>query len=221
MPANLLPIFVKLARRRCLVAGAGSVAEAKIASLLAAEAEVLVVAPQANARVQALARSGVLRWEQRDFQPSDLDGVFLAIAATSSPDVNASLFDLCRQRSVICNSVDDPPHCDFYFSANVRRGDLQVAISTAGESPAVAQRLRDEIEQALDPGLGDWLEDVGALRREILARYPPSQERKQLLQRLAYRQVGELLERETEASESDGTSGAPGERFSEKAAVPR
>jgi siroheme synthase (precorrin-2 oxidase/ferrochelatase) len=81
--------------------------------------------------------------------------------------------------------------------------------------------LRDEIEQALDPGLGDWLEDVGALRREILARYPPSQERKQLLQRLAYRQVGELLERETEASESDGTSGAPGERFSEKAAVPR
>jgi precorrin-2 dehydrogenase / sirohydrochlorin ferrochelatase len=191
MPANLLPIFVKLAGRRCLVAGAGAVAEAKIASLLDAEAEVRVVAPRANERVQALASSGALHWERREFQASDLDGIFMAIAATSDPDVNASIFEYSRQRSVICNSVDDPPHCDFYFSANVRRGDLQVAISTAGESPAVAQRLRDEIERALDPGLGEWLEDVGALRREILARYPASEERKQLLQRLAYQEVGE------------------------------
>jgi siroheme synthase-like protein len=221
MPANLLPIFVKLAGRKCLVAGAGIVAEAKIEGLLAAGAAVLVVAPQANARVRALASSGVLRWEQREFQPSDLDGAFLTIAATSSPDVNASVFELSRQRSVICNSVDDPPHCDFYFSANVRRGDLQVAISTAGESPAFAQRLRDEIEQALDPALGDWLEDVGALRREILARYPPSDERKQLLQRLAYRQVGELLDRGAEVSESDGTSETADEMHLEKTTVPR
>jgi precorrin-2 dehydrogenase/sirohydrochlorin ferrochelatase len=191
MPANLLPIFVKLAGRTCLVAGGGNVAEAKIASLLEAEAEVLVVAPHANERVRTLSSSGALRWKPRDFQASDLDGMFMAIAATSDPDVNRNVFEESRKRSVICNSVDDPPHCDFYFSANVRRGDLQVAISTAGESPAVAQRLRDEIDRALDPGLGEWLEDTGSLRREILARYPASEERKQLLQRLAYREVGE------------------------------
>src|SRR5271154_557279 len=105
MPANLLPIFVKLAGRKCLVAGAGSVAEAKIASLLEAEAEIRVVAPRANEGVQALASSGALHWERREFQASDLDGVFMAIAATSDPEVNASVFEQSRQRSVICNSV--------------------------------------------------------------------------------------------------------------------
>jgi precorrin-2 dehydrogenase/sirohydrochlorin ferrochelatase len=216
-----LPIFVKLAGRKCLVAGAGSVAEAKIASLLEAEAEVRVVAPQANERVRALASSGALRWEQREFRASDLDGAFMSIAATSDPDVNARIFEQSRQRSVICNSVDDPPHCDFYFSANVRRGDLQVAISTAGESPAVAQRLRDEIERALDPGLGGWLEDVGALRREILARYPASEERKQLLQRLAYREADELSTRGAEDSQLEAASQVADETRSSKTAVAR
>jgi len=201
------------------VAGAGIVAEAKITSLLESDAEVRVVAPQANERVRALALSGALRWEQREFQTTDLDGIFMAIAATSDPAVNASIFEQSRQRSVICNSVDDPPHCDFYFSANVRRGDLQVAISTAGESPAVAQRLRDEIERALDPGLGEWLEEVGALRREILARYPASEERKRLLQRLAYREVGELSSRGAE--ELEKTSNVTDEASPENAAVAR
>jgi precorrin-2 dehydrogenase/sirohydrochlorin ferrochelatase len=197
MPANPLPIFVKLTGRKCLVAGAGSVAEAKIASLLQAQAEVRVVAPHANGRVRALAASGALLWEPREFLARDLDGAFMAIAATGDPGVNRAVFEESRRRSVICNSVDDPPHCDFYFSANVRRGDLQVAISTAGESPAVAQRLRDEIDRALDSRLGEWLEDVGALRREILARYPASEERKRLLKRLAYREVDDLSEGET------------------------
>jgi precorrin-2 dehydrogenase len=221
MPANLLPIFVKLAGRKCLVAGAGSVAEAKIASLFEAEAEVRVVAPQANERVRALASSGALCWEQREFQASDLDGIFMAIAATSDPEVNARIFEQSRQRSVICNSVDDPPHCDFYFSANVRRGDLQVAISTAGESPAVAQRLRDEIERALDPGLGGWLEDVGALRREILARCPASEERKQFLQRLAYREVGELSTGGAEELQLEEASQVTDETHSAKTVVAR
>jgi siroheme synthase-like protein len=219
MPADLLPIFVKLAGRKCLVAGAGTVAEAKIATLLEAGAEVRVVAPHANERVRALASSGALRWEQREFRGSDLDGVFMAIAATSDPEANARIFEESRQRSVICNSVDDPPHCDFYFSANVRRGDLQVAISTAGESPAVAQRLRDEIERALDPGLGAWLEIVGVLRRETLARYPASEERKQLLQRLAYREVVESPD--DRAEESEGASEVADETLHEKTVVAR
>ncbi|MGA8221648.1 MAG: bifunctional precorrin-2 dehydrogenase/sirohydrochlorin ferrochelatase, partial [Candidatus Acidiferrales bacterium] len=144
MPANLLPIFVKLADRPCLVVGAGEIAAAKIASLLESGARVTVVAPRANAEVQNLAAAGKLKWSPREFARAELDGIFLVIAATSDPEVNRAVFLEAQRRGILVNSVDDPPHCDFYFAAVVRRGDLQIAISTAGESPAVAQRLRQE-----------------------------------------------------------------------------
>ena len=92
-------------------------------------------------------------------------------------------------RGILVNSVDDPPHCDFYFGSVVRRGDLQVAISTAGESPAVAQQLRREIDEQLPADLGPWLTQVGQLRREILATHPAGEERKALLHRIARRQI--------------------------------
>jgi siroheme synthase-like protein len=183
---SLLPIFVKLADRPCLVVGAGTIAAAKIAVLLESGAQITVVAPRANSEVQQLAAAGKLRLSERAFQPDDLAGAFLAIAATSDPDVNRAVFLEAERRGILCNSVDDPPHCDFYFSAVVRRGDLQIAISTAGESPAVAQRFREEIDELLDECIGDWLRLVGEARREIMAKHPPSEERKRLLHLLAY-----------------------------------
>jgi siroheme synthase-like protein len=186
MPANLLPIFVKLADRACLVVGAGAVATSKIASLLESGARIMVVAPRANPETQQLAAAGKLRWSEREFAPADLDGIFLVIAATSDSQVNRAVFEEARQRGILCNSVDDPPNCDFYFSAVVRRGDLQIAISTAGESPAVAQRLRQELDASLDESAGHWLRLIGALRREILATHTPSEARKRLLHLLAH-----------------------------------
>jgi siroheme synthase-like protein len=191
MPANLLPIFVKLADRPCLVIGAGTVAAAKIASLLESDARVTVVAPRANAEVQDLAVAGKLRWSPREFAPADLDGIFLVIAATSDPQVNRAVYLEAQRRGILVNSVDDPPNCDFYFAAVVRRGDLQIAISTAGESPAVAQRLRQELDESLDASAGDWLRLIGALRRGIMAKHPPSEERKRLLHLLAYSEIFE------------------------------
>jgi precorrin-2 dehydrogenase / sirohydrochlorin ferrochelatase len=185
MKPALFPAFIKLAGRACLVAGAGAVAEAKISSLLDCGAQVTVVAPSANPSVQRLAAARKIRWVPRKFAAADLDRVFLVVAATDDPKANRAVFLEARERRILCNSVDDPPHCDFYFPAVVRRGPLQVAISTSGESPALAQRIRREIEESLDASFGDWVEEIGELRREIMATLPPSEDRKRLLHRLA------------------------------------
>lgn len=185
MAGPLFPIFIKLTGRPCLVVGAGAVATSKIRSLLEAGAKVTVVAPQASEEIQRLAAGDAIHWSARIFLPGDLESIFLAIAATSDAEVNRLVFLESQQRGILCNSVDDPPHCDFYFPSVVRRGDLQVAVSTAGESPALAQRLRVELEQSLDARLGDWLRELGELRRQILAGEPSSDARTSLLHRLA------------------------------------
>jgi len=184
---SLLPIFLRLERRPCLVVGGGTVAQAKIESLLNAGAAITVVSPAATPRVQQLADDKTLSWSQRVFAPSDLDGAFLVIAATNDSSVNHAVYEEALRRNVICNAVDDPPNCDFYFGSVVARGDLQIAISTAGESPALAQRLRREIEAQLPADLGPWLEQLGNLRREIRAAAPAGDDRNQLLHELAHR----------------------------------
>jgi len=153
---SLFPMFLKLEGRVCLVVGAGKVGESKIRSLVAAGARVRTVAPTATPAVAAWDRLGVLAWEGRAFQSADLEGAFLVVAATSSPMVNDVIFREARQRGILCNVVDDPQRCDFYSPAVVRRGDLQIAISTAGRSPALA---RGAVRSAAVP---EGLEDVQA-----------------------------------------------------------
>lgn len=191
---SLFPIFLRLEGRQCLVVGAGEIAEGKIQSLLAADARVTVVAPEAKPELEALARDARILWHQREFAPGDLDGIFLVVAATNVPDVNSAVYREALQRNVICNAVDDPPNCDFYFPSIVKRGDLQIAISTAGESPALAQQLRREIDEQLPRDLGPWLAALGELRREVLAAMPAGDDRKLLLHELAQRSVCELEE---------------------------
>jgi uroporphyrin-III C-methyltransferase/precorrin-2 dehydrogenase/sirohydrochlorin ferrochelatase len=186
---SLLPIFLKLEGRRCLLVGAGTVALDKIGSLLKTGVRLRVIAPDAKPEVRRLATEGSLEWIQRAFEPSDLDGSDLVIAATDSPDVNAAVYQAALERGIFCNSVDDIPNCDFFFGSVVSRGKLQIAISTAGESPAVAQRLRREIDAQLPDDLGPWLERVGELRRKVLEIHPRGEERKALLHQLAQRQV--------------------------------
>ncbi|MGA8041876.1 MAG: siroheme synthase CysG [Terracidiphilus sp.] len=186
---SLLPIFVKLESRPVLLVGAGKIALDKIGSLLPTGAYLRVVAPEAIPEVQALATDDKLEWVQREFRLADLDGVFLVIAATDKAEVNAAVYRAALKRNVLCNSVDDIPNCDFFFGSVVGRGDLQIAISTAGESPALAQRLRREIDEQLPQDLGPWLSEVGKLRREVLATHPRGEERRLLLHELAQRQI--------------------------------
>jgi precorrin-2 dehydrogenase/sirohydrochlorin ferrochelatase len=186
---DLFPIFLKIAARPCVVVGAGNLAEAKIDSLLAAHAKVTVIAPEARPRVVDMADAGEIVWLRRDYITDDLMGHFLVVAATDNPVVNRAVFQEATERNILCNAVDDPPFCDFYFPSVVRRGDLQIAISTAGASPALAQRLRKEINAQLPLDLGDWLTDLGNLRREVTQTEPLNEERKLLLHQLAQREV--------------------------------
>jgi precorrin-2 dehydrogenase len=167
---SLFPIFLKLEGRKCLVVGAGKIGESKIRSLLVSKANVHVVAPSATPTVTAWDRTGVLRWSARDVQPSDLDGIFLVVAATSISSVNDLVYREAQSRGALCNVVDVPERCDFYYPAVVRRGDLQVAISTGGHSPALAQKLRREFERQLTPVYAGWLERLGNFRKQLFAR---------------------------------------------------
>jgi precorrin-2 dehydrogenase / sirohydrochlorin ferrochelatase len=163
----LFPIFIKLHGRRCLVVGAGTVAEPKITSLLEADATVKVVAPQATEQVQSWARESRIQWEQRPFRQPDLEDCFLVVSATNSVQVNETVYREAEARGVLCNAVDDPDRCDFYYSAVVRRGPLQIAISTAGYSPALAQRLRRELEEQFGPEYSGWVEQLGRERTQL------------------------------------------------------
>ncbi len=191
---SLFPIFLKLEGRPCLIVGAGSVALEKITSLLHAGANLRVVAPVACEAVLQLAAGGTIALELRGFQEVDLEGQVFVVTATDSRDVNRQVFLAAQQRGLLCNSVDDPPNCDFYFASIVERGKLQIAISTAGESPALAQRLRRESDAQLPPDTAGWLNQLGNLRREILASHPAGSERKALLHTLAERSVCSLDE---------------------------
>jgi precorrin-2 dehydrogenase/sirohydrochlorin ferrochelatase len=185
--SSLFPMFVKLAGRSCLVVGAGRIAESKIPGLLEAGARVRVVAPQANAAIIEWAGSGRVAWQQHAFQPADLDSVFLVIAATSSSALNGVVFEEAQKRGILCNAVDDPEHCDFYYPAVVRRGALQLAISTAGQSPALAQRLRHELEEQFGPEYAEWVEQLGRAREQLFSSGLEPEARRKLLHELASR----------------------------------
>jgi len=186
---SLQPIFLKLEGRPGLLVGAGNVALEKISSILKTGLRLRVVAPQAHPQIRQLALEGKLTLVERPFALTDLDGNFIVITATDAPAVNQAVYAGALERNILCNSVDDIPNCDFFFGSVVSRGDLQIAISTAGESPAFAQRLRREIDEQLPHDLGPWLANLGQLRREVLATHPRSEERKLLLHELAHRQI--------------------------------
>ena len=165
------------------------VALEKIEALLRCGAHVSIVSPAAVDAVQKLSERGTVEWTVRCFLPDDLDGAVLAIAATNDREVNRQVFEEASRRSILANAVDDPPLCDFFCASIVERGDLQIAISTAGKSPALAQRLRREIDAQLAPDMGRWLNDLGDLRREVLAAMPAGEARKEFLHQLARRDV--------------------------------
>jgi precorrin-2 dehydrogenase / sirohydrochlorin ferrochelatase len=164
---SLFPMFVRLEGKLAIVVGGGQIAEGKIESLLSAGARIRLVAPQINQRIAEWVRFGKIAWLPKEFASCDLDGATLVIAATSAPGVNKSVFDEAESRKILCNAVDDIENCHFYYGAVVQRGDLQIAISTNGKSPALAQRIRKELEEAYPVEHAEWLDWLGAAR-EVL-----------------------------------------------------
>jgi precorrin-2 dehydrogenase/sirohydrochlorin ferrochelatase len=182
---SLFPLFLKLEARRCLVVGTGAIVEPKIASLLEAKGIVAVVAPHITEKVQEWAGDGKIQWLKKEFSDSDLAGCFLVIVATSSRELQERVHRLARQRGVLCNVVDVPELCDFYYPAIVKRGSLQIAISTGGESPALALRLRKELEAQFGPEYEGWLAELGEARKRIRAEVVEGTNQKATLHELA------------------------------------
>ena len=186
---SLFPMFLKLEGRECLVVGAGKVGEPKIGGLLETGARIRVVALDASPTVREWARAGKIELELRAFLAEDLDGAFVAVVATNSRTLNERVYDEAQRRGVLCNVVDVPDLCDFFYPAVVRRGDLQIAISTAGQSPSLAQKIRQQLEKQFGPGYAAWVAELGETRRLILASDLDEERKLELLHTLASREA--------------------------------
>lgn len=186
------PVFLRLAGERCVVVGGGAVAERKVASLLQAGAVVTVVAPRLTAALAARAAAGEIAHRARSYQAGDLDGARLAYAATDDEALHVELARAAAAAGVPLNVVDRPQWCSFIVPAVLRRGGLTVAISTGGGSPALARRVREDLDRHLGPEYERALDLLARLRRHLQAGALSSDERQRILSGLA---ASDLLER--------------------------
>jgi siroheme synthase-like protein len=170
---------IKLTGRRCVVVGGGPVGLEKVEGLLRSDAEVTLIAPEAVDELKELAREGSIKWEQRSYEgSSDLEGAFIAVAATDDTDLNIRVFNDAEARAMLVNVVDVPPLCNFILPAIWRTGPLAIAISTAGASPALAKRMRAEIQEAFGPAYARLAEILNDVRGWAKATLPTYQDRK-------------------------------------------
>jgi len=195
-------MFVKLSGRRVVVVGGGEIAAGKIEGLLQAGAKVQIVSPALNATLKTLVEQNKIDWSEKEFAPADLAEAFLVIAATSVPSVNADVYRAAEERGLLCNAVDDIGNCHFYYGSVVQRGDLQIAISTNGKSPALAQRLRRELEAQFGPEYESWLEWLGAAREVLRSSGASQEQNKEVLHNLASREMFERFLRDAKRAPS-------------------
>ncbi len=198
----LYPVALDLCGRSCVVVGGDEAARAKVEGLLASGARVTVVAPELVPGLAARAASGAVRHRARPYRPGDLAGAFLAISVVRDPAVAGPFWEEAEALGIPANVMDDPPRCSFLAPSIVRRGDLTLAISTAGRAPALAVRLREWLERELGEEYGRFLELAGELRSPLAARRPDFAERRDLWYRLVDSDVLELLRRGDEEAAS-------------------
>lgn len=187
------PAILDVAGRGALVVGAGAVGEGKIAGLVNAGAAVKVVTLTATPRVTQWAEEGAIELELRPYESADLDDRFLVIAATEDNDTNVRVFEDAEQRQMLCNVVDVTHLCNFILPSIVRHGDLAIAVSTGGASPALARRIRISLSQCYGGEYAVALEVLGSLREELKALYPAPGERKVIFERMVYSEFMDLM----------------------------
>jgi siroheme synthase-like protein len=173
---------LRLKGRRCLVVGGGDIGLEKVEGLLACDADVTLVAPEAHPALRELAEEGSIRWERRSYERGDLDGCLIAIAATNDTDVNIAVFSDAERRAMLVNVVDVPPLCNFILPAIVRTGPLAVAISTAGASPALAKRMKREIAELFGEPYADLAVLLNDARGWAKGTLPTYQDRKEFFE---------------------------------------
>lgn len=220
------PVSLNLEGRPCVVIGGGAVAEQKVLGLLKAKARVTVISPRSTRQLTELAVEGAIRLRPRPYRPGDLEGAFLAVVAAEDRTVNRTVWEEAEQRGVLLNAVDDMPHCHFIAPAIYKQGDLTVAVSTAGKSPALAVRVRDRIGALIGREYGTFLDLLGDLRADVAARVPDGTARAALWYRIVDSDAIEFIQREDVAgarkrlaqllddAERDPTASGPAGRLS-------
>jgi len=178
------PIYLELSGRRVVVIGAGAVAARKAQSLLDAGARLVIVAEHINDILTALCQGTNAKLIQSRYSKDYLVGAVLVIAATRNPQLNRQIYNNCQELEILCNVVDDPQLCDFFVPAVVKRGDLQIAISTEGNCPAYAGHLRKKLEQTFTDKHGEFLAELEAFRKRIIEQVPDPTDRNALLGQL-------------------------------------
>jgi siroheme synthase-like protein len=161
------PIFLNLSGQRCLMVGGGTVAERKVTGLLEAGASITVVSPELTPVLKDLAQEKKIRHFMRDYRKGDLSGYRLAFVATDDAQVNRSVYEEAQESNVFMNAADDPAHCDFILPSVLRRGELQVAVSSGASSPALSRSIREELENYFTQEYSILSEIVAEVRREM------------------------------------------------------
>ncbi|HMF91911.1 MAG TPA: bifunctional precorrin-2 dehydrogenase/sirohydrochlorin ferrochelatase [Candidatus Angelobacter sp.] len=192
---TLYPIFLKLESRKVLIVGGGTVAEQKIEAVLRSARDVTVLAPRLSERIQLWANQGRIKHVAAEYRAGMAQGYFLVIAATDSQTVNRAVYQEAVESGALANAVDDPGYCSFYAPAVVERGDFQIAVSTGGASPALAQQVRRELEQRYGPEYRPWTAWLGRTRSLLLRALPPGDRRKHLLHLVALARPTQISDR--------------------------
>jgi len=188
------PVSLRLEGKRCVVIGGAQGTAERVRALLDAGAEVTLISVAAGPEIERLASEGRIQWRAREYQPGDLADAFLAIACPPDRARNAAVWAEAEARGIPMNAVDDAPHCSFIFPAIHRQGDLVIAVSSGGKSPALASRVRDKIAREIGPSHARFLELLGQLRPEVTARFPGFERRREIWYRLVDSRALDLLE---------------------------
>jgi precorrin-2 dehydrogenase/sirohydrochlorin ferrochelatase len=178
------PINLDIKNRNVLVVGGGGVGSRKVKTLLSCGARVTVVSREVSAQLQALAASGEIRLEQRSYQSDDLDGMFLVIGATNDEKLNRQISSDAEQLNTLCNIADRPEVCNFILPSIVHRDDLVITISTSGKSPALAKKLRKDLEKQFGEEYGKLLRLMGAIRKKLLRQAHEPEAHKPIFEQL-------------------------------------
>lgn len=187
------PAYLDLRERPCLVIGGGAVAERKALALLEAGAVVTIISPALTSKLHELSDSGKITYLQKQYEDNDLSNAFLVIAATDSAEVNTIVASACRKKQVLVNVATPPEESNFIVPSVVERGDLLIAISTSGTSPALAKKVRQDVEQTYGTEYEIFLEKLSAIRKRVLEEIPDESRRRQVFQAIVDSDVIDLI----------------------------
>lgn len=177
----------------CVVTGGGDVSRRKAAALSDAGAAVTVVAPEVDPVLDYMASQGEIQWKKKEFEPADLEGAYLAVAATNQRETNKRIGDLCRDKGILCNIVDEPDEGSYIVPTTIERGPLTIAIGTSGISPMLASSIRQELEMAYGDEFGDFLEMMAPLREAVLNEFPSQQKRAKIFEKMVSSRAVSML----------------------------